>query len=254
MLKSYLQIQKLVDILKEDIDESLIKSLFRKYQGLLNDYRIEHYEAVLVKTGKIVEVFYQILDFLSRGSYNKSPSMNKIDERLQNLVSNQTIEPSIANFIPNSLRTAYKLRNSRDGAHISDIVANRLDAEYAINIIQWSIAELVRCYSDLEPEDCLNLIESILELPVPIIQRFGEEIIILEDMSARNQLLVTLYFTKTKQMETNRLVNMINDKKPNNVKVSLNNCMKSKLIYEKDGISYLTRKGEHSIIKTMRGE
>jgi len=254
LLKNYLPIQRITDILKTHIDESLIKSLLTKYEGLLADYRIDHFEAVLVKTGKIVELFYRVLDYLSRGSYNNSPSMNKIDERLQILVSKQAIEPSIANLIPKSLRNAYKLRNSRDGAHISDIVANRVDAEYAVHIIQWSIAELVRCYSNLKPEDCLNLIETILELPVPIIQRLGEEIVILEDMSAKSQLLVILYFSEMKSMETNRLINMIKDKTRNNVKVSWNNCINSKLIYETNDTSYLTRKGEQTIIKKIRGE
>ncbi|MHA2246597.1 MAG: hypothetical protein ACXADY_16765 [Candidatus Hodarchaeales archaeon] len=250
MQKAYLPRQKIVNIFDEPNSQDLINKILDKYQEMLNCYYLEDYEGVLVQVGKFVELCYKLLDFFSRNTVSSGVKFDKIDERLTREISKGNLPSSLFSFLTKSLRLSYKFRNSRDGAHSVDFVANRIDSLFVIENAQWCLAEIVRTFSDIPMEKSLDLINEIMELPTPVIQRFDKKILVLREFSASKEIMIILFYSENNQQDEKELKEMIVDHSSHslqNVITSLNNLEKKKLLFRDKGICYLTDKGKKQV-------
>ncbi len=218
---------------------------------MVSKFFIQDHSGVLVSLGKFVEAFFQALDFLVRGMIASKPDQDKIIQRLDAAVSTHNVPSSLRNLLAENLRQAYKLRNSRDGAHLSDFMANRIDSQIGINLAQWCLAELVRIYSKLSMEESSKIIEEILEFPTHNIQKFGNDILVLKDLSCSEEILTQLLYAEENMMPVQRLREMIKLHTPNNTSTSLRNCEKKRYIHRSDSNCYLTENGKRYIIEIL---
>ena len=66
--------------------------------------------------------------------------------------------------IPRLLVATYELRNNRAIAHVgSEVDPNHMDAKIFIRSAKWMVAELVRLFSGLPPDDALAIVEAITQ-------------------------------------------------------------------------------------------
>lgn len=226
--------------------------ILTKYEEMVSEFRLNNFENVLVKGGKFIENFYQFLDYIVRKNIASKPNLSKIRARLETAVVNKNIPVSLKSLVADSLHIGYKFRNSRDGAHISDIIANKIDAKYLIEISKWSIAEIIRLYSSLRTDETIKVIDNLLGDPFPYIEKFDDKILVLHELSATNEILTILLFAESNKMDITELKNSIKLHSNSNIITSLRNLEKKRLIYRNNGNCYLTNKGKKKIIEFLK--
>ncbi len=239
-------------ILKSVANINQVDKLVDKYEEMVSEFLLNNYEIVLVKCGKFIEDFYQVLDFAARQSIASKPNLTKIRKRLKTAITLQKIQPSVKSLVADSLKIAYKFRNSRDGAHSNDFISNKIDAYYVISISKWSLAEMIRIYSNMSLVDSNSLIDEIIEIPTPHIQRFEGDILVLASLSAANEILSLLYFSVDRRCEIDKIKEMIKLHSKANITTSLYNLENKRLIYRKSGVCYLSINGEKKIVKLIK--
>lgn len=120
----------------------------------LADYRSGRWESVGLKSGKVCEVVYSILDGYLRGSFASAPS------KPSNMVAacmaleqadKARFERSVRIQMPRVLIAVYELRNNRAIGHVGgDVNPNHMDAEFFLRSTKWLVAELVRVFASDE--------------------------------------------------------------------------------------------------------
>jgi len=257
MLNNSLKTYEITKILESAADLKLIQAILNQYTNIASVFYIGKYEEVLVKAGKFAELVYQMLDYIIRGRNANSPDFNRIDKRLEEATSKELIDPSFRSLVTPSLRLIYKFRNSRDGAHISDIVANRIDAQMVLQLVKWIIAEMIRIYSNLEITKCMELVEDILRVDTPVIFKKNNIQLVLRDFSAYNQILAHLYYSVNHSMEEKKLKEIMKHS-PNisvqNTTTSLKNSIMRKHVIRQNGMCTITPLGIEHIVKVIRKE
>jgi len=244
--------KSIINALKSNIKSDLINNLLNRFEEVISEYLLENYEVVLIKIGKLIEDFYQLLDYIIRKKIASKPNLSKIRERMEKAVNNQKISPFLRSLVGDSLQIGYRFRNSRDGAHSVDFIANKIDSQYVINIIKWSLAELIRQFSDLSLEECLKLIEPVVEELVPHIQKFGDDFLVLHHLSASNEILTLLFYSNDKKIEEKKLKTSIKYHSQSNITTSLNNLEKKRYIFRKNSFCHITNLGEKYIINVLK--
>ena len=244
--------KSIINVLKGEIKPELINTLLNRFEEVISEYLLENYEVVLIKVGKLVEDFYQILDYIMRKKIASKPNLPKIRERMEKAVNNQKISPFLRFLVGDSLQIAYRFRNKRDGAHSVDFIANKIDSQYVINIIKWCLAELIREFSNLSLEECLKLIEPVIEEPVAHIQQFGDDFLVLHHLSASNEILTLLFYSIDRKIEDKKLKTSIKNQSQSNIATSLNNLKKKRYIFQKNGFYHITNLGEKHIINILK--
>lgn len=237
----------IISILSSFIDRSLVINIIRRYEKMVTEFLLGNYENVLVQCGKFVELFYQILEFIAFKKYSNKPNLPNIRKKLSEAAQNQIIPSHLNSLISDSLHIGYRFRNSRDGAHTTDFIANKIDSKYIINISKWCLSELIRTYSDLKISDCVKLTDNLMAEPEPIIQNFGEDILVLHSTSAFNELLITLFYSENKTCDLNVLKDSLKHHSKSNISTSLRNLEKKRYIYRKNSIVFISRAGEKYI-------
>src|SRR2546430_7144076 len=81
---------------------------------------------------------------------------------------------SVRLHIPRALRVVYDVRNNRDAAHLSDgIDPNVQDSTLVVSILDWVLAEFVRLFHDVSPDDARRIVEDLVTRSAPAIQDFA---------------------------------------------------------------------------------
>ena len=188
--------ENLVKLLSRTIDSDLIRSLLEYYQELKHKFSLGQYEPSQLNCAKFVEVVMRILEYLADGSYTplgKDVRLNGLTKRLEN-ISKGKLPDSIRIHIPRILRSVYDIRSKRGVAHIAEVNPNLVDATYVVSACDWILAELIRLYVADEPSTAQEVIRSIVEKKVPVIEEFGDDIVILDTtLSVANRAMLVLY-------------------------------------------------------------
>jgi hypothetical protein len=148
-----------------------------------------------VEAGRFCEAAFRILEFITTGNFTGlGKQINS--EKIINAVSQITSQSDSIRFhIPRSLRSVYDVRNKRDVAHLADgIDPNLQDATMVISVIDWVLAELVRLYHVVSPNEAQKIVTNIVTKAVPIIQDFNGFLKLLKpNLAVSDHCLVLLY-------------------------------------------------------------
>src|SRR5580698_2963027 len=80
---------------------------------------------------------------------------------------------SIRLHIPRALRVVYDIRNKRDAAHLADgIDPNLQDVTMVVAVLDWTLAELIRLYHNVSPNDAATMVDMIVARTAPVVQEF----------------------------------------------------------------------------------
>jgi hypothetical protein len=190
------------------IPAGLRASLLSEYQSIIQNYAEHRWAPSELSGGKFCEIVYSILDGHAKGQYPGAPSKPaNFVAACRGLEQNAHCPRSFQILIPRLLPSLYEIRNNRGVGHVGgDIDPNKMDAAFVVSSCNWIMAELVRVYHQLTPEDAQRLVDTISERKTPLVWD-GDDVrrVLKPAMSLRSQTIVLLATSPSGRVATNDL-------------------------------------------------
>lgn len=174
----------------ELVDEVLDSYVEAKQRFHLGDHRPQ-----AVEGGRFSEGVFRMLQHAATGTYTALGKTLPSVDTLLNTLEHASGEPdAIRLHVPRTLKLIYDIRNKRDAAHLGDgIDPNLQDATLIVGNMDWVLAELVRMYHDVGPDEAQGIIENLVTKEVPAVQEIDGQPVILADLKPRDRALLMLY-------------------------------------------------------------
>jgi hypothetical protein len=178
-------------------DPKLVAELLQAHADAKYNFYVGGLRLSAVEAGRFCEAAFRILEETVDGKYtplNRKLDTEKLITRLANIPAASHHE-SVRLHIPRALRVVYDIRNNRDAAHLADgIDPNKQDATLVASVIDWVLAEFVRLFHGVPPDEAQGLVEDLVTRRAPVVQMFGEYVKVLNpNLPAGDHCLVTLY-------------------------------------------------------------
>ena len=161
--------------LEQKLPKQLVSELLEAYGEVKSNYYLNKFRPNEVEGGRFCEAAFRILEeqaFGKHTSIGKQLDTEKLIARLQNIPFGQQSE-SVRLHLPRTLRLIYDIRNKRDAAHLADgIDPNPQDATFVVAACDWVLAELVRLYHSISPQEAQKIVENIIERKSLVVQDF----------------------------------------------------------------------------------
>jgi hypothetical protein len=167
--------------------------LLSEYDSLVTNYSEQKWTAAELSGGKFCEIVYTILDGYAKGTYPAKPSKpSNFVEACRRLENNSGVPRSFQILIPRLLPPLYEIRNNRNVGHVGgDVDPNHMDATTVLAMVAWVMAELVRVFHATSVGEAQEIVDSIVERPVPLIWQSGQVKRVLNPkLKLREQVLV----------------------------------------------------------------
>jgi hypothetical protein len=183
--------------LATSIDPLLVDELLEAHEEAKRSFYLGGDRLSAVEGGRFCEAAFRILEQITTGRF--TPLRAKVDtqrliQRLEQLPSASHVD-SVRVHIPRALRVVYDIRNNRDAAHLADgIDPNVQDSTLVVGVIDWVLAEFVRLYHNVSPNEARRIVEDIVSRKAPVVQEFGDFLKVLRtDLGASDHCIVLLY-------------------------------------------------------------
>ena len=183
--------ERIREILSKKVDSGLVEDLLESYEGVVSGYRCGRFGDVLVHGGRFVENVFRALWFLVTNEVmDKVRNVRELFNRLCSSIGK-------VGFSVLMLRIAYfgvySLRSKRDVVHVNPVDPTFMDAVFVVTACNWIVAEFLRTLSAENVSELERLIHLLMVRDVPLIQRIGEEIVILGELGCKKEILLLLY-------------------------------------------------------------
>lgn len=183
------KLDELIQKLNTKLPNELVKDLVNSFIQLRTDVVTETLERS--SPGKFVESLVQVLEYLDDNEYSVSP---KVDNYLKSLESRPTnLSDDLKITLARVARAIYTLRNKRSIAHKGTIDPNIYDLRFLYSASQWILSEIVRHLVINDMVTAGNFIELIQVKVNPIVEDFGERKLVLQVVTAEQELLILLF-------------------------------------------------------------
>ena len=175
------------------VDETLDAYLAAKRAALMDD--LQKAESLF---GQFCEGAIRICRYIVTGTYtpigNPAFKVNvEVNACLNRPIGKLEDEP-FRILIPNTITAMYGIRNRRGVDHLSQIKPNHIDARVLIAQSDWILAELTRLATTHDFRQAQELIDSLVERQVPIIEKIdGVWKLLRTDLGVDDAILVALY-------------------------------------------------------------
>ncbi len=239
--------------LQASIPKELVDDLLNSYENLRKYYFLKDYISAGVRAGRFSETGMRILQHIAFQSYTPLTSqLNSFPAEVKRLADVQAslLNESIRLLIPKTLQVVYDLRNKRDLGHVGgDVDNNFVDATLALTCCSWVIAELLRMYYTANIEESQELVDSIVQVKIPLIQEFSGDLKILKgNLPVSSKILVLLFYRRNSGLTFDKLVDSIGKKHIKNIRTTLCNLDDDGYIYkDKKSKYFITIKGENYV-------
>jgi hypothetical protein len=178
-------------------DPMLVDELIQAYVEAKRNYYLGGLRLSAVEGGRFCEAAYRILEGLATKQYvplGKQLDTEKLMHTLANLPPTAQLD-AVRLHIPRALRVVYDMRNKRDAAHLADgIDPNLQDATLVMSTLDWVLAEFVRLYHNVPPNDAQRIVEGLVTRHAPAVQDFDGFLKVLNPrLEAGDHILLLLY-------------------------------------------------------------
>ena len=179
------------------LDEPLVDELLVAY----TEAKLKFYEGGIrlseVEGGRFCEAAFRLLQQRTTGTYTplgQQLNANTCIQQLANLPAAGEVD-SVRLHIPRALRVVYDVRNNRDAARLGDgIDPNLQDATLVVGVVDWVLAEFVRLYGAVDPNEAQLIVQDLVTRRAPVVQDFDGFLKVLNpELSAGDFLMVLLY-------------------------------------------------------------
>jgi hypothetical protein len=156
---------------------------------------------------------------------------------------------SIRLHIPRALRVVYDIRNNRDTAHLADgIDPNIQDANLVIAVLNWVMAEFVRLFHGVSPDEAETIVDNLSQRRAPVIQQFGKIPRVLRtDLRAGDYILVLLYHMDKKGARYRELYEWVRPSMRGNLRRTLKVLDDKAFLHEVADTFYITLTGKQYV-------
>lgn len=183
--------------LSASLDSGLVRELLETYEQAKRNHSLGGRRLSAVEGGRFCEAAFRLLQQRATGSF--TPLGHALDtdsliRQLANLPATSEVD-SVRLHIPRALRVVYDVRNNRDAAHLADgIDPNVQDAMLVIGVLDWVLAEFVRLYHTVTPDEAQAIVENLVTRSAPAVQDFDGFLKVLKpSLSSGDHSLLLLY-------------------------------------------------------------
>lgn len=179
------------------LDARLADELLAAYQEAKRNFYLGGLRLSAVEGGRFCEAAFRLLQQRTTGKFDalgKQVDSDALIKLLANIPA--ALQPeSVRLHIPRALRVVYDIRNKRDNAHLADgIDPNLQDASLVVAVLDWVLAEFVRLYHSVTPNEARNMVENIVTRIAPAVEDFDGFLKVLRiDLGASDFMLLLLY-------------------------------------------------------------
>lgn len=189
---------EIINILNNDYPEELVLKLSETYYKAVCEYKKRNWQYFGNEVGRFIEIVIRIIEFKTQGKYNKLEDKLPIfnERRLKDFEQSEVCDNiSFKILIPRQLYAMYTIRNKRGMIHINKVDPNYMDATLLLNMQKWVLAELIRNSSQLDYEEALNVIDSIIAKENSLIWTEDNIFKILDNsLNIEEKILCILYY------------------------------------------------------------
>jgi hypothetical protein len=234
--------------LASHINSDIVNEMLSHYEVLKTSFRLQDWEKCLLRGGKFSETVMKAIHFIRTSNVAQRIS---VDAEINEVSKRADLPESIRLLIPRAIRMLYDYRNRRGGAHGS-FDPNAMDCSVVAPIADWIVGELVRLYCVTDPERAMNFVAGISAKSVPIVERIEEDYIVLRrGSSARQEISLILYTRYPTRTATNQLIKWIPNHSASNIRLTLANMRKAKLVHFNSDDYILTTAGIRAVEEEM---
>lgn len=240
------------DILKKNLEtffpSELVRELLEAYKELKQNFYINKIRINEVEGGRFAEAAFRMLEYKTIGSctpLGESINTDKIILQLSN-IPHVKERDSIRLHIPRTLRVIYDIRNNRDAAHLGDnIDPNKQDASLVVACADWVLAEFIRLYHSIPPDEAQLIVENLIEKKIPTVQDFKGFLKTLNpSWTIKERILATLYYKGTSGATRKEISDWLKPGQKSNLSKTLYSLeYNDDLIYRKEERCYITLLG-----------
>jgi hypothetical protein len=174
----------------------LVTELLEAYSEAKRRFHLGDLRPNLVEGGRFSEAVFRILQWATDGGIftplgGNLPGVTTLLGQLAQRTGN---DDSLRLHIPRVLQGIYEIRNNRNGPHLGAIDVNKMDATLVVHDMDWVLAELVRLYHNIGPNEAQALVDDLVAKEIPAMQIFDGFPRILKDLTQADHLLVLLYW------------------------------------------------------------
>jgi hypothetical protein len=238
--------------LSSSLDSKIVTELLDAHGEAKRNYYLGGLRLSEVEGGRFCEAVFRILEQITTGSFTPLGTQISTDQLINRLsqIPSSAFHDSVRLHIPRALRLVYDIRNKRDAAHLADgIDPNLQDATLVVNTIDWILAELIRLYHNVSPNEASKIVNDIVEKEAPIVQDFDGFLKVLDpNLQAGDFCLVLLYHRGTIGATLEEITQWIRPTMRTNIRRTLINLANIKDLIHFNGTRYfITRLGEQEI-------
>jgi hypothetical protein len=192
------------------LPKRLRDELLNGFKEITTNFREGRWEPSMLNGGKLCEVIYTIIRGYADGTYParaaKPKNMAEACKAMESAPA--TLPRSIRIQIPRMLVALYEIRNNRSVGHVGgDVDPNHMDAIAVLYMSKWLLAELVRFFHNMTPEEATAQVETIVEREIPVIWRVRDRRRVLaHKLSQKEKTLLLLYGESTPVTEKELII------------------------------------------------
>jgi hypothetical protein len=179
------------------IPPGLRNELLAAFEAIVRNYRERRWEPSELNGGKFCEIVYTILEGHVGGAFAqraKKPT-NMVDACRDLEKYPSSFPRSVRIQIPRALLALYEVRNNRGVGHVGgDVDPNHMDATLVLASAKWILAELVRMFHDVTPEEAADVVGQLVEREVPLVWEIDDVRRVLRPgLTMKDKSLLLLY-------------------------------------------------------------
>jgi hypothetical protein len=234
--------------LAQHIDTKIVNGIFEHHSALKMAFYLQDWEKCLLRGGKFGEAVMKAIYFIRTG---KVTQQVQVEAEINEVSKRNDLPESIRLLIPRAIRTLYDQRSKRGGAHGS-FDPNAMDCAMIVPIADWIVGEFVRLYCTAAPDCAIKFVIGITAKSIPYVERIGEDyVVLLKGASARQEIAYILYTRYPDRSKTSELIKWISNHSSSNIRLSLANMKKAKLVHFNSDGYVLTALGIKAVEQEM---
>ena len=177
------------------LPSELSEALEREFSKLRDRYGRQDWEPGQLNGGKFAEAMFRYVEWRDAGTYTPLGKQVRRKKIINRVASNTALAESVRLQIPDVAELIADVRNKRDVGHLRGSVSvNGMDANLVMAGASWLLAEIVRLESGVSPAEAQQMVDSLVERRVPIIEEIdGEPVVLNTKLPAKERALVLLY-------------------------------------------------------------
>jgi hypothetical protein len=234
------------------LDSRVVAEMLDAHEQVKLNYFLGGLRLSAVEGGSFSEAAFRLLEQITTGAF--TPIGTQLDsERLIRSLAGlpaANFSESVRLHIPRALRLIYDVRNKRDAAHLADgIDPNVQDGTLVASVVDWVLAEFVRLYHNVSPDEAQQIVEELVTRQSPVVQEFDGFLKLLNPgLGASDHVLVLLYHRGAAGARLEELATWVRRPMRQNLRRTLNALVDAKDLVHFDGMLYkITGLGQQEV-------